>query len=113
MTDGSTPALVVKPFQNHTVCYTSIPGGFSTDMLKGLAELAGITIINQNSQDCTYVSDNMFAVHTLNGGKRVFNVPPQFTTKVTELFTGKEFPIQNGKFEYSMEPISTSLFLME
>ena len=113
LTDGNTPALVVKPFADHTVCYASIPGGFSAEILKGLAELAGITIINQNSQDCTYVSDNMFAVHTLNGGKRIFNVPPQFTQKVTELFTGKEFKIHDGKFEYSMEPITTALFFME
>ncbi len=112
MTDGGTPALVVKGFDDHTVCYTSILQ-ISSDMLKGLAELAGITVINQNKHDCTYVSDNMFAVHTANGGHRTFQVPPKYTQKATELFTGKEFKIQNGAFDYDMEPISTSLFLME
>ena len=112
MTDGDTPALVVKSFGDHTVCYTSILQ-ISSEMLKGLAELAGITVINQNKQDCTYVSDNMFAVHTAKGGHRTFSVPPKYTQKATELFTGKEFKIQNGAFDYDMEPISTSLFLME
>ena len=113
MTEGDTPALVVKPFADHTVCYSSIPGGFSSELVKGLAELAGITVINQEASDCTYVSDNMFAVHTRNGGNRVFSVPPKYTKKATELFTRKEFAIHNGKFQADLEPISTSIFLME
>ena len=113
LADGETPALVLKKFADHTVCYSSIPGGFSSELVKGLAELAGITVINQEQSDCTYVSDNMFAVHTKNGGQRTFNVPPRFTKKATELFTRKEFAIQDGKFQAELEPVSTSIFLME
>jgi hypothetical protein len=55
----------------------------------------------------------MFAVHTKNGGTRTFNVPPKYTKKATELFSRKEFAIQNGKFQADLAPLSTVLFLME
>ena len=103
---------MLKKFADHTVCYSSIIG-LSSEILKGLAEISGITVINQNKMDCTYVSDNMFAVHTGNGGRRTFHVPPKYTQKATELFTKREFKIQDGAFEYVFEPNSTALFFME
>ncbi len=105
-----TPAVVVKDFGDQTVCYSSIPG-LSAELLRGLAECAEIPIINASWTDATYVGDNLFAVHTGAGGKRVFRVPKKYQAgNATELFTGKKYPIRDGKFTMCLEPVSTVLF---
>ena len=108
--EDGVPAVVFKKFKDYSVCYSAVPG-FSGSLLRSLAHLAGITIFNPSLTDATYAGSNMFAVHTGNGGRRVFNVPPKYASgKAVELFTGKKYQIRKGQFEVELEPVSTVLY---
>jgi hypothetical protein len=107
--DGTnTPGMVKRDNGSWTAVYTSSPG-LSAPVIRGLAESAGIRIFNTFTGDVTYAAKDFYAVHTLAGGMREFNVSPQATV-AEELFSGRKFTVKNGKFNIELQPHSTVLF---
>ncbi len=103
--------LAVKRHPDWTSVFSTAPV-LPAALLRGIAESAGVTISNPTDDDITYGSGNLLAVHTLNGGARRFH----FSRKqgsVTELLSGRKYPLQNGSINYNMNPRSTVIFLAE
>lgn len=109
--DGK-PGLVIKKFPDWTSIYSFAAAVPSAALLRGMAKQAGVHVANTNDEDITYYSDKLLAIHTAKGGKRILSVRKQ-TTSIEELITGKKYNVRNNEFEVELEPVSTSIFLME
>jgi hypothetical protein len=81
-------------------------------LLRNIAKLANVPVINNYAGDVTYVSKNLFAVHSLSGGERVFIVGDKYKS-AKELFSDQTYTVQNGKFTALVPPGGTLLFLLE
>lgn len=100
--------LVVKRYANWTSVFSVAPV-LPANLLRGIAESTGVTIANPVDGDITYGSGNLLAVHSAEGGLRRFH----FKLKqglVTELVSGKSYPLQNGSISYRMNPRTTVIF---
>ncbi len=70
--------LAVKKFENWTSIYSSA-GNLPPALLRGIAEYAGLPVVNAFDGDVTYVNDRLVAVHTVAGGERQLNFGPKVT----------------------------------
>jgi hypothetical protein len=108
--DNDQTALAVKRFDNWTSIYSSSPNLPAT-LLQNIAMLGKVPVVNEREGDVTYVSKNLFAVHSLGGGERTFRVEARHKT-AQELFSGKAYPVQNGQFTAVVPEGGTVLFLL-
>ncbi len=104
-------ALSVKKFSDWTSIYSAAPT-LSSGLLREIARLAKVPVVNEQEKDVTYVSGNLFAVHSLSGGERSFFVGKD-CLKVKELFSRSEYAVKDGRFKAVLEPGGTTLFLIE
>jgi hypothetical protein len=109
--DNDQTALAMKRFDNWTSIYSSSPNLPAT-LLRNIATLGKVPVVNERDSDITYVSKNLFAVHSLGGGERTFQVQTRHKT-AQELFTGKTYPVQNGQFTATVPDGGTVLFLLK
>jgi hypothetical protein len=56
-----------------------------------------------------YADLQLFGVHTVSGGKRIFRLPRRVEI-VYDLFDGKAIAKNTAQFEVDLPPASTSLF---
>lgn len=110
-TDDAGVAMAVKQFPNWTSVYSVAPS-LPASMLQHIARLAGVPVVNERTEDVTYVSGDLFAVHSLSGGARTFRVPGS-TKQVRELFSGSIYPVKDGQFDAQLQPSSTVLYSIE
>ena len=103
--------LAVKKFDNWTSIYSSA-GNLPPALLRGIAEYAGLPVVNAFEGDVTYVNDRLVMVHTVAGGERHLNFGPK-VTKVRELIRKTEWPVTEGHLAVKLDPRSTYLFLTE
>lgn len=108
--DGPT-SLAVKPFEHWTSVYSAVPT-LPAALLRNIAHLAGVPVINETDDDITYASKNLFAVHSLEGGHRTFTVGDKCTT-AKELFSFQSYPVQDGKVSMEIPKGGTVLVLLE
>jgi hypothetical protein len=108
--NDQTIALAVKRFDDWTSIYSAAPN-LPAPLLRNIATLAKVPVVNVREGDVTYVSKNLFAVHNLTGGERVFRVDVRCKT-AQDLFTEKTYPVQNGQFTATLAAGGTALFLL-
>jgi len=109
--DDKQTSLAVKKFANWTSVYSATPT-LPAVLLRNIAKLANVPVINNHAGDVTYVSKNLFAVHSLGGGERTFHVNGDHKT-AKELFSDQTYKVQNGIFTAALPPGGTILFLLE
>jgi hypothetical protein len=81
-------------------------------LLRGIAEYAGLPVVNAFKWDVTYVNDRLVAIHTVVGGQRQLNFGPK-VTQVRELIRETEWPVTEGHLLLELDPRSTYIFLTE
>lgn len=77
-------------------------------VLKQIAEQAGVLIYTRREWP-VYAEGNLLAIHTADGGREEIRIPIKSGT-ANELFTGKTYPVVNGKFQYRFQKPDTALF---
>lgn len=108
LANSKLPGMVKRELKDHKIIYSSSPG-LSSMVIQNIALDAGINIFNSYAGDVTYGADGFYAVYSLNGGKRIFNVGNDVKS-VKEMLTNKVYDVVNGKFEYNMKKHSTAMF---
>ncbi len=111
-TSDGVPALVCQKFTEWTSVYSWTPN-LSSSVLREIASVAGLIIINPNEDDSTYAAGRLIAIHTNLGGARRLTIPATGVTKLTELFSKSEYSVKDGISEVYLEPKSTYLFVSE
>lgn len=110
--DNDEISLAVKVFpENWTSVYSAAPT-LPAALLRNIATLADVPVVNHHNGDITYVSKNVFAVHSLTGGKRAFTVGKQYRT-AKELFSDRVYPVKDGQFKIDVPEAGTVLFLLQ
>jgi hypothetical protein len=105
------PGLAVKKFEGWTSIYSSAPK-LPAALLRGIAEYAGLPVVDAFDGDVTYVNDRLVAVHTVVGGQRQLNFGSK-VTQVRELIRETEWPVTEGHLVLKLDPRSTYIFLTE
>jgi hypothetical protein len=109
--DGGETSLAVKKFDHWTSIYsaaTTLPA----TLLRNIARLANVPVVNDVADDATYASKNLFAVHSLIGGERTFTVGQEYKS-AKELFSGQNYTVRNGQFTAAVPEGGTVLFLLK
>jgi len=110
--DNAEISLAVKVFPaNWTSLYSAAPT-LPAALLQNIAAFADVPIINKNVNDITYVSQNLFAVHSLAGGERVFQVESRYQS-AQELFSDTSYAVKDGHFSVTVPAGGTLLFLLK
>jgi hypothetical protein len=109
--DSEQTSLAIKKFENWTSVYSAAPT-LPAALLRNIARLANVPVVNEAEGDVTYASKNLFAVHSLVGGKRVFRVGEGYRI-AKELFFDQSYAVQNGEFHATVPPGGTMLFSLE
>jgi hypothetical protein len=109
--DSIETSLAVKKFDNWTSIYSAAPT-LPAAILREIASMAKVPVINNYDGDITYVSKNLFAVHSLTGGEREFTVGKQYQT-AKELFSDRVYPVKDGQFKMDVPEAGTVLFLLQ
>lgn len=105
---SNTPALVVKKYPGWTAIYSLVP--LTAEIWQRIGQASGLHLYNRETSDSTMGAGNLLALHTSRGGQRILTLPYP-CREAEELFTGKRYPVENGRFTVDMEPGSTALFL--
>jgi hypothetical protein len=105
------PGLAVKKFPKWTSIYSAAPN-LPPALLRGIAQYAGLPVVNAFEGDVTYVNDRLVLVHTTVGGERHLNFSGK-SGKVKEMISAKEFELENGYLTVNLKPRSTYIFLEE
>jgi hypothetical protein len=108
--DNDQTALAVKRFGEWTSIYSAAPN-LPAALLRNLATLAKVPVVNDREGDVTYVSKNLFAVHSLAGGEHVFQIGMGHSS-AKELFSNTIYPVQNGHLVAKISAGGTALFLL-
>lgn len=109
--DDKQTSLAIKKFADWTSIYSATPT-LPAALLRNIAKMANVPVINNHADDVTYASKNLFSVHSLGGGKRVFTVGDVYKS-AKELFSDQTYTVRNGNFTATMPPGGTMLFLLE
>jgi len=109
--DNNATSLAIKKFADWTSIYSAAPT-LPAGLLRNIAKFADVPVINNYDGDITYVSKNLFAVHSLTGGERLFIVGKQYQT-AKELFSDRVYPVKNGQFTMQVPEAGTVLFLLQ
>jgi hypothetical protein len=109
--DNDETSLAIKKFADWTSIYSAAPT-LPAGLLRNIARLANVPVVNNYDGDITYVSKNLFAVHSLTGGEREFTVGKQYQT-AKELFSDRVYSVTNGQFEMQVPEAGTVLFLLQ
>lgn len=109
--DNDSTSLAIKKFDNWTSIYSAAPT-LPAALLRNIAKVADVPVINNYDGDITYVSKNLFAVHSLTGGERTFTVGKQYET-AKELFSDRAYAVKNGQFTMQVPEAGTVLFLLQ
>ncbi|MBQ9367950.1 MAG: hypothetical protein IJT83_09235 [Victivallales bacterium] len=80
----------------------------TTAVLKRLAEAAKVFLYTKREWP-VFAEGSLLAIHTATGGLETIRVPQNSGT-ATELFSGKETAIKDGKFQYRFRTPDTALF---
>jgi hypothetical protein len=107
----SQTSLAIKDFPHWTSIYSATPT-LPAVLLRNIATLANVPVINSYYGDITYVSKNLFSVHSLGGGERTFTVGKEYK-RAKELFSDQSYTVRNGEFNAVVPPGGTVLFLLE
>ena len=83
-----------------------------SQLLRGIAEDAGIRIFNPHQGDVTYAANGFYCVYVATDGVRSFNVGMK-TGVAKELITGQVYAISNGVFFAHMKKNTCAYFLVE
>ena len=78
-------------------------------ILKQLAGTAGVHLYTRQEWP-VYAEGSLLAVHSGSGGLETISLPMMRTGLVMELFTGQQFRVENGKFQYQFRQPDTVLF---
>jgi len=101
------PGLVVKKFPEWKSVYCSVPN-VPAQILRGIARYAGVHIYNDKG-DVLYASKNLFSVHTVAGGERLFILPEKVEV-IYDLFNQRIVDYDTDTFNVTLAPASTVLF---
>jgi|GEM_PF-7011261 len=110
-TQDSTPGLVIKKQPGWTSIYSASPA-LPASLIRGIATNAGVIIPNPHEGDVTYVGDKLICIHTIEGGTRTLSLP-NLIGQITELFTGRKYPVKNGKAIVTIPERWTALYLQQ
>jgi hypothetical protein len=83
----------------------------TAEVLKSLAKGAGV-LMTTDMLCPVYKRGNLLAIHTEESGERVISVEKKYS-KATELFTDKEYSIEDGKLIYTFDGPDTALFMLK
>ena len=103
------PGFAVKEFPGWRSVYSSAPN-LPADVLRGTARYAGVHIYS-DAGDVLYANRSLLGVHSLSGGKRVFELPGRAET-VVDVFGSRTLARNVSAFEVVLEPRSTALYLL-
>jgi len=103
------PGLVIKRYADWTSVF-SVATAMPANLLRGIAESAGVTIANPFDTDITYGSGNLLVVHTSENGERKLHFKLQ-TGKVTELMSDKTYALNSGTITLPLNARSTYIFM--
>jgi len=103
------PGFGLKIFPEWTSVYSAAPN-LPASLLRGIARFAGVHIYS-DAGDVLYASRNLLAVHTVAGGKRVFNLPRPVEI-IYDLFDSREISRRTSRFEVDLSPAQTALFFI-
>ena len=84
-------------------------GKISPSVLKQLAGAAGVHLYTAQEWP-VYAEGSLLAVHSGSGGLETISLPGMRSGTITELFTGQQFRVENGKFQYPFRQPDTALF---
>ena len=103
-----TAELSVCQQKNWRSVYCRDYGKITPAVLKQLAETAGVHLYTAREWP-VYAEGSLLAVHSGDGGLATICIPMQ-SGSVTELFTGQNIQVKNGKFQYRFKQPDTALF---
>jgi len=103
------PGFVVKEFAGWRSVYSAAPN-IPADVLRGVARYAGVHIYS-GAGDVLYANRSLLGVHTLAGGKRVFELP-FVAHSVFDVFGKRTVARDAAAFEVLLEPRSTELYIL-
>ena len=91
-------------------CYLYRYETLTVELLRQLAAGSGVHMYVEEALP-VYAEGNLLAIHTAQGGQRTVSVDSRYRI-AKELFTGREFTIENGAFCYPFAEPDTALFLL-
>ncbi|MBI3667101.1 MAG: hypothetical protein HY236_12920, partial [Acidobacteria bacterium] len=77
-------------------------------VLRGLARFSGVHLYSE-AGDVLYAARGLVGVHTVSGGKRVFQLP-RAVEEVYDLFDNKTVARNTKTFQVTLPPVSTALY---
>jgi hypothetical protein len=101
------PGFAVKAFPEWTSVYSAAPN-LPAPVLRGIAHFAGVHIYS-DAGDVLHAGRELLAIHTVEGGNRVFRLPRPVEV-IFDLFENRLIARNTAEFETSLPPASTSLF---
>lgn len=99
---------ITKTNMNDWTSVLSPLGGLTRKALRQIAKNAGVHIYC-NSHEPIYASDDLLAIHTSNGGERVFKLPRKVKT-VQELYSGRLVAHNTDTFRDTLMSPDTKLY---
>ena len=101
-------ALSVKAMDGWTSCYLYDYKALTPELLRDLAKQSGVRLTVDEPLP-VYAEGDLLAVHTADGGEKTLHVDAS-VREAEELFTGKVYPVENGRFVYPFAAPDTALF---
>lgn len=101
------PGLCVKSFSEWTSIYCSVPN-IPAPILRGIARYANVHLYS-DAGDVLHLSQQLFGVHTVSGGERVFKLPHGVEV-IYDLFNNKSIGSNTDLFKVTLSPASSELY---
>ena len=105
---AKSKTIQVKQMNGWKSVYNSNMGLFNKNNLQQFAREAGVHIYIDATVP-VYANDKLIAIHTIEGGKRMVNLPRK-VKQVKELYSDKIVAENTDKFEYEFKKPDTALF---
>jgi hypothetical protein len=105
---AKSKTIQVKQMNGWKSVYNSNMGLFNKENLQQFAREAGVHIYIDATVP-VYANDKLVAIHTIEGGKRMVNLPRK-VKQVKELYSDKIVAENTDKFEYEFKKPDTALF---
>lgn len=101
------PGFVVKEFPEWKSIYCAVPN-IPANILRGIAAYAGVHIFGTDG-DVLYATDELLAIHTASGGKRILKLPRDVDV-IYDLFAEATLATGVNQFEVDLPSPSTAFY---
>jgi beta-galactosidase len=104
------PVMAESTVNSCRVIFSALPP-LRASWLRALALQIGLHCYDNRDSDSIWAAGNVLGIHFAAGGERTLKVlETEGTAK--ELISGEEFPVHDGQFNYTAQPMSTAIFLV-